>query len=86
MKVMNPNYEQLGVEVVDLSLRNTVGVSVEPDDADKLNDSIMQLLTNRDDYRERIEQAKQNYLYHPGRNGEAGGKYITQQLESRKQA
>lgn len=84
MKVMNPNYEKFGLEIVDIALRDKVGVSVEPKNAGHLNDSVKKLLSNQSAYKEQILQAKEQYLYHPGRNGEAGGKYIIKQLEARK--
>ena len=34
------------------------------------------------EYAEQIAEAVSQYLYYPGRNGEAGGKYIIQLLES----
>jgi len=83
MKVMNPNYEQFGLEIVDISLRDKVGISMDVGNTNNLNEAVVKLLSSQDDYKEQILQAIDQYLYHPGRNGEAGGKYIIQQLENR---
>ena len=83
MKVMNPNYEKYGLEVVDISLRDKVGISIDADSdilGTSLNKAVAGLLSNKDGYREQIEQALGQYLYYPGRNGEAGGKYIMGRL------
>lgn len=82
MKVMNPNYETFGIEIVDLTLRNKVGVSIALEDVGTANKVVSQLLSNTDMYRQQIQQAKQDYLYYPGRNGEAGGKYIASKLKN----
>jgi len=81
MKVMNPNYERYGLEVVDITLRDKVGVSVNLDSVESLNEVVTNLLSNKDGYKERIQQALEQHLYYPGRNGEAGGKYLIQRLE-----
>ena len=82
MKVMNPNYERYGLEVLDISLRDKVGVSVDVAGIGGLNDAVSGLLADKDAYREQIEGIVSQYIYHPGRNGEAGGRYIIKQLES----
>jgi YidC/Oxa1 family membrane protein insertase len=81
MKVMNPNYEQYGLPVVNITLRDVVGVSVDVDDIPSLGEIAERLLREKDLYREQIKQAVQDYLFHPGRSGEAGGRYIIDQLK-----
>jgi YidC/Oxa1 family membrane protein insertase len=83
MKVMNPHYESLGVENVDVSLRDRIGVSIETDKVCALHEVVADLLENLNEYKAQILQVREQYLYHPGRNGEAGGKYIIQQLQTR---
>lgn len=84
MKVLNPNYVKYGVEVLNITLRDRVGVSVDVEDLKSLNDVVTRLLREKDAFREQIEQVKREYLYHPGKSGEAGGKYIIEQLKNRK--
>ena len=80
MKIMNPNYEQYGLEVADIALRDKIGVSLEVNDMGKLNDTVSRLLADMGSYKEQINQVVQQYLFHPGRSGEAGGKYIMGRL------
>jgi YidC/Oxa1 family membrane protein insertase len=83
MKVMNPHYQEYGLEPLDIVLRDTVGVSVDVDDLGNLPDIAKRLLQEKDSYKSQIEETIRQYLYHPGRNGEAGGRYIIKQLETR---
>jgi len=80
MKVMNPNYEKYGLEVVDISLRDKMGVSIDIEAVNNAGNILAHLLANQDEYKQQISEAVREYLYHPGRNGEASGKYIIQQL------
>jgi len=81
MKVMNPNYERLGLEVLDITLRDKIGVSVALEDIGTLNEVAARLLSERESHDEHITQTLMAHLYHPGRSGEAGGKYILNQLK-----
>lgn len=83
MKVMNPSYKQYGVEIVDITLRDKVGVSIDVDNISSAKETVTSLLSSKDDYKEQITQVIEQYLYYPRRNGEAGGKYIINQLERR---
>jgi len=80
IKVMNPNYKKLDIEIVDIALRDMVGRSLNVSELDSIYDTVEDMLVNKDFYRSSIEEAKQKYIYHPGRSGEAGGKYIIQRL------
>ena len=83
MKKMNPNYERLGMEVLDITLRDKVGVSVDLEQIGDLPRIVSNLLEDKDKYREQIEAVVAEYLYYPGRNGEAGGEYIIRALKGK---
>jgi YidC/Oxa1 family membrane protein insertase len=84
MKVLNPNYELYGLEVTDITLRDKVGISVDIDQLEMLGKKIASLLANKDEYKERIQEVVENHLFYPRRSGEAGGRYIINQLEKRR--
>ena len=86
MKILNHDYMQYEAEETPYSviLRNKVGVSVDLDDIKTLDETVNHLLTNKNSYKEIIEQTLNQTLYHPGRSGEAGGKYIIGKLKDRK--
>jgi len=82
MKVLNPNYKQYGLEVKDITFRDEVGISIDVEGINNLYEAVDKLLSEKDDYRRQIERIVEEYLYHPGRNGEAGGRYIIMKLNN----
>jgi len=83
MKVMNPNYKKYNLEVLNITLRDKLGIVIDIDALDGLNEIVTQLLAEKNKFKELIEQVVRQYLYYPGQNGEAGGKYIMQQIKMR---
>jgi len=81
MKVLNPNYKQYDLEVLDISLRDKVGVSINVEDITDIGKVVDRLLVEKDSFREQIEKTVNEYIYYPGRSGEAGGSYIVKQLQ-----
>ena len=85
MKILNPNYEHYDVEVTDITLRDKVGLSVDVANiSSELPEKVAYLLANKDEYKEKIQQVVDEYLFYPGRSGEAGGRYIMNQLAKRR--
>jgi YidC/Oxa1 family membrane protein insertase len=83
MKVMNPDYEKYGLEVLDISLRDKVGVSIDVENISDINKCVERLLAEKDSFGEQIEKIVEKYIYHPEKNGEAGGRYIMKQIEQK---
>ena len=84
MKVLNPNYELYGIEVTDITLRDQVGISIDLDRLATLGDQVAYLLANKDAYKKKIQKVVETHLFYPHRSGEAGGKYIMNQIEKRR--
>ena len=82
MKVMNPNYEKYGVEVLDITLRDKVGISLDMNELSRMPFVVEQMLSDKESFRAQITQIVDNYIFHPGRSGEAGGRYIIKQMET----
>jgi len=76
MKVMNSEYNKLGIEPLDITLRSKLGVSVDIDKLNRLPEIIEDMRNNPEKYSMSIESTFADYLFHPGRSGEAAGKYI----------
>jgi len=80
-KISNPGYKKYGFELMDFTIRNQVGISVEPTDIKKnLFEVVEKLLKGNEFSKKQIRESLSQYLYHPGRSGEAGGKYIISRL------
>jgi YidC/Oxa1 family membrane protein insertase len=76
MKVMNSGYFKLGIEPLDITLRGKLGAAVDIDKLNSLPEIIADMRNNPEKYRMSIETAVTDYLFYPGRSGEAAGKYI----------
>ena len=83
MKVLNPNYELYGLEVLDITLRDQIGISVNLDQLATLATKVADLLASQTTYQAKIQEAVDKYLFYPNRSGEAGGQYILNQLAKR---
>lgn len=82
MKILNPNYPHYPMEALDIMLRDKVGVSIEVGDVGTINEAVSGLLADANLYKEQIEEMVKQYVYHPTRSGEAGGKYILRRISA----
>jgi len=81
MKVLNHNYKQYGLDVLDILLRDIIGISINVENITDINKTIERLLVEKDSFRDQIKKTVSQYIYHPGKNGEAGGKYLLKQMK-----
>jgi len=83
-KIMNANYLNYGIEPMEISIRNKVGISINPERIiEELRDSIESLLHNDHTHGQQVKETLLQYLYYPNRSGEAGGRYIIESIERR---
>ncbi len=80
MKVMNPDYEEIGIEPFDIVVRNQIGQSIDTDKIDTINEVVNKLLTDNSFKKESIEAIRDKYLYNIGSSAEVGAKYIIRRL------
>lgn len=84
MKVMNVNWEQYGIEPMDIALRDIIGKSIDVEDIkSELSDAVSTLLADEGTFSKQIYDTLREYVFYPGRSGEAGGKYIVSKLETK---
>ena len=86
MKVSNPDWQELGIEPTDISLRNEVGRSVSPDDLSKLPDIIAEMIANPDAWHDRIEEVRSKMIFNLGHGGEAAGRYLLDMILEKQNA
>lgn len=84
-KINNPEYKRLGIEPLEFVLRSEVGIRVDPEKLDELNEQIQNLLTSQDKYAKHIEEIREKYIANFGTSGQVGGQYILSQLKARQQ-
>ena len=85
-KINNPEYTRLDIEPLEFSLRDKVGIRVDPKDIPGLTGQIETLLQKGEDYRERILSLRETYIANFGHSGEIGGRYIIDALKARRKA
>ena len=76
MKIMNPEYQRLGIVPLDIEIRNMIGKSISPEEAGNVAEAIEALLQNEEQYREKIEVTMKKALFSVGESGKTGGQYI----------
>ena len=80
MKVINPEYDQYENKPMEITFRNTCGLSIDPDEVDRIADHVADVLARSDDYRQTIESFMRTNVYNIGRSGQNGAKYIVSEL------
>ena len=85
MKVMNPEWQKIGIEPMDIWIRDKIGVSIDADKLDNIGNVVKDILTDRDKYKSEIEDLLKNCLYNKGHAAEIGGKYIIEQIMNQRE-
>ncbi len=80
MKIMNEDYEELGITPIDIELRNKVGRSVDMDKLSTLAQVVEELLSSNAFSRESLEKIRNEYIYSISSSGEVGADYIMERL------
>jgi YidC/Oxa1 family membrane protein insertase len=80
-KILNPSYEKYEITALEILLRDKIGQSIDLENVKEVNDIVTHMLKEKDIYTQQIKDVVKEYLYYPGRSGEAGGKYIIRRLK-----
>lgn len=80
MKIMNPDYMEINVPAFDIVVRDKIGISVNIQDLDKIDEVVEKLLTDESFSKEEIRKLREQYLYNIGSSGEIGARYIIKKL------
>lgn len=76
MKVGNPNWRAIGITPTDISLRNEIGRSVDPDDIAELGSVARSMVAEAPQWRDRIEEVYDGFIFNHGHGGEVAGRYL----------
>jgi YidC/Oxa1 family membrane protein insertase len=79
MKIMNPEWQKIGIEPMEIWIRDRIGVSLEISDLGQVATLALDLLAQADLYRDKISAVMSEYLYNPGTAAEVGGQYLITQ-------
>ena len=84
MKVINPEWQKLGIEPADIWMRDEVGALVKMDALDTVNEIVEDMLENPGKFAGKIQALMDKSLFCPGHSGEVAGKYILDTLINKK--
>ena len=80
-KVNNPNWREYGCDATDLTLRNEVGVAIEPSELrERVGEVVDEMLAGKDEWRERIAEVREHFFYNLGHGGEVAGAYLLETI------
>ena len=81
MKVLNPNWEKIGITPVEIQLRNTLGVAIDKEAIPThIAATVNDLLQNSEKYRKQIDDCYEQFIFNHGCAGKEGAKYIVKSL------
>ena len=81
MKVMNPEYKKLREEPITVTLRPMLGKSLNPEELDRIGETVEYMLAHTDEYREQIEKVVSENVFNLGHSAEVGGAYIVSAIQ-----
>ena len=80
MKIMNPEYERIGIVPINIWMREEIGAVVKTDDMQSVPAKASYLLEHSGVYRDRIARFVEEYVYNLGDSAETGARYIIDQV------
>lgn len=76
MKIMNPEWQEISMEPIDIAIRTLIGKDIDVDKMDQICDAVNELLGAPDEYRAQIQRVRDEEVYNIGHSGEIGGQFI----------
>lgn len=80
IKLLNSNWEKLGIIPLEISLRDQIGQSLNKNELIKINDVIKEMLATTDKWEKQIEEIRKKNIYNPGCSGSIAAEYILKRL------
>lgn len=76
MKIMNPEYQKIGIESFAERMKNKVGKDLPLEDLEEIDNVVKELLTSAEEYKITIEHLREEERYNVGCAAEIGARYI----------
>ena len=83
MKVMNPDYQNIGVEPFNIWARDCLGKSLDLKDIKDIDKVIKDMLKNSKKYYKDIDKFTNEYVYNLGNSAEKGAEYIIKLVQDK---
>jgi YidC/Oxa1 family membrane protein insertase len=82
-KINNPEYTKIGIEPLEFSLRDKIGIRIDTSEIDSLLEKVNQLNSETGKYKEKILEIRNLYVSNFGHSGEVGCRYIIDSLKAK---
>ena len=83
MKIMNPNYKEIDVEPINIWCRNKIGRELELNELDTIDKEVESMLKSSKEYKKKITDITNEYVYNLGHSGEVGAEYIIECIQQK---
>lgn len=80
-KIKNDNYHDLGIEPIELALRNQIGEVMSPDKLSQMPMTIKRMLANPADYRVKLAELREKLVFNFGQSQVVAADHIMQLLD-----
>ena len=80
MKVMNPDYRDIDVTPFDISIRNQIGIALEPGQIDQIAPAVHRLLHEQAFSPDSIAALRSQSLFNIGKAASVGADYLINRL------
>ena len=80
MKIMNPQYKKIGIEPINIWIRNEIGTILPMDQINQAAQIVQYTMEHSDTYHDKIEKFVEAYVYNLGCSAKVGAKYIISSL------
>ena len=85
IKVLNPNWEKIGMIPIEQENRNILGKAIEKEDIANINATVEELIAKRAEYKGIINNYYENLIFNHNTAAKKGAEYILKSLASKKQ-
>ena len=85
-KMNNPDWEKIDPHPTDLTLRNRIGKSLAPAEAESIGSLVGEMLKDTGGWREVIEQVRSEMIFNLGHGGAAAGEYLLSAILEKQEA
>jgi YidC/Oxa1 family membrane protein insertase len=80
-KVNNPDYEQLGIEPLEVSVRERIGRVVDPSRLDAVPAAVEALVSDASGYRQQIRETRAQTVHNVGTSGRVAAEFIASKAD-----
>lgn len=81
-KVQNPRYQELGIEPLEVTLRNQIGLSVSMTEISKITGILNSFIADYDMYHAKIVAAREQYIYNWMNSAQVGADHIIKKCKA----